>query len=99
MELLSTIVIYLGAVFILFGAIGILRFRCFPLRLLIVAKIDTVGAITVVIGVALRHGLSFFTLRAVLLLVILLIINPMVGYIIARTAHASGHQMEEKRPE
>ncbi|MCL2843623.1 MAG: monovalent cation/H(+) antiporter subunit G [Oscillospiraceae bacterium] len=97
MELTSNIIIIIGTVFMLFGAIGILKFRSFSLRVLIISKIDTVGAVTVVIGVALRHGISFFTLRVLLLLGILLVVNPMVTHIITRTAHVSGYNLEEDR--
>lgn len=97
MELISNGIIIIGTVFMLFGAVGILKFRTFSLRVLIVSKIDTVGAVTVAIGVALRHGVSFFTLRVLLLLVILMIVNPMLTRIITQTAHASGYNLEEGR--
>jgi len=97
MELISNIIIIIGTVFMLFGVIGILKFRSFSLRVLIISKIDTVGAVTVAIGVALRHGFSFFTLRVLLLLAMLLVISPMVTYIVTRTAFMSGHQLEDNR--
>jgi len=92
MELLGNILIGLGAVFMLFGIVGIFKYKCFYLRILIAAKIDTVGALTVILGVVIRHGFSFFSARTLLLLVFMLIVNPMVTYFIVHFAHASGHE-------
>jgi len=94
MVIVGEIIIIIGAIFMLFGVIGIFRFRSFYPRILVVAKIDTVGALTVAIGVIVRQGLSFFSFRTVLLLVLLLIINPMVTYVIGRSAYLSGYREE-----
>ena len=95
MERIGEIIIIIGTIFMLFGVIGIFRFRSFYPRILIVAKIDTVGALTVVIGVMLMQGLSFFSFRVLLLLALLFIINPMVTYVIGRSAYLSGYREDE----
>ncbi|MCL2864861.1 MAG: monovalent cation/H(+) antiporter subunit G [Lachnospiraceae bacterium] len=94
MEILGNIIIILGIIFMLFGVIGIFRYQNFFVRILIASKIDTVGALTVVIGLAVKHGFSFFSLRVVLLLVLMFIINPMVTHIIARSAYESGQNID-----
>jgi len=94
LELIGTIVIILGIGMMLFGVIGIFRFKNFYYRLLVSPKIDTVGAMTVIIGVVIKHGFSFFSLRALLLLGFMLIINPMVTYLLAHSAYLSGHKLE-----
>ena len=96
MELAGEIIIAIGAVFMLFGVIGIFKYRQFYPRVLIVSKIDTVGAVTIIIGVAIKHGLSFFSLRVLLLLAIMLIVNPMVTHVLASSAYKSGFQLEDK---
>ena len=95
MTQVGEIIIIIGTIFMLFGVIGIFRFRRFFPRLLVVAKIDTVGALTVVIGVMLKQGLNFFSLRVLLLLMLLLIVNPMVTYIIGRSAYLSGYREDD----
>ena len=96
MELLGTVVMAFGVILMLVGVIGIFKFRGFYYRILVAPKIDAVGLFTVVIGVVIRHGLSFFSLRALLLLGLMLIVNPMVSYIIAHSAYKSGHRPEDK---
>ena len=94
MRIAGEILIGLGLLFMLFGVVGLFRFRRFYPRILIAAKIDTVGLITIFLGVMVRHGLSSFTLRVLLLLGLILITNPMTTYIIARFANLSGYKPE-----
>ena len=81
----------------LFGFIGIFKYPSFYPRILIASKIDTVGTITVILGVAVRHGFSFFAFRALLLLGLILIVGPMVTHIIARFAYLSGYTLESDK--
>jgi len=60
----------------------------------VTAKIDTVGAITLFIGVAVRNGFSFFSLKVLLLMVVLMVINPLASHMIARSAYLSGYKTE-----
>jgi len=92
MWIVGEILIVLGLIFMSFGIIGLFKFPSFYPRILVSSKIDTVGTITILIGVALRHGFSFFTLRVLLILGLLLIVNPMVTHIVARFAHLSGYR-------
>jgi len=96
MALVGEIIIVIGLIFMSLGVIGIFKFRNFYPRLLVTCKIDTVGTITVLIGVMVKHGFSFFSLRILLLLGLILIVSPMVTYIIARFAYMSGHKLEGK---
>ena len=91
MRLVGDAIIALGIIFIMFGVVGFVRCRHFYTRMLITAKIDTVGAITIIIGTAVKHGLSFFSLKALLLMLIMIIINPLASHTIVRAAHNSGY--------
>ena len=95
MELVGNIVIYIGLAFIFIGVIGIYRYKNFYTRLLLTTKIDTVGAITIIIGVAIRHGLSFFSLKTLLLVIIMVILDPLASHMVARSAHLSGYKTDE----
>jgi len=88
----------LGAVFMMFGVIGIFRKnKSFYYRLLVACKIDTVGIITLAIGLALRHGISFFTGKLLLIVIIMMVLNPLIAHIMARCAHTSGYSFDEDR--
>ena len=97
MELVGEILVVIGAVFMLFGVIGIFKYRHFYPRILIVSKIDTAGALTILIGVAIMHGFSFFTLRILILLAIMLVVNPMVTQVLASSAYLSGYQLQDTK--
>ena len=94
MKIAGDIIIVLGMVFILFGIIGLIKFRNFYTRILVTAKIDTVGVITILIGLAVKHSISFFSLKVLLLMGIMMVINPLAAHIIARSAYLSGYKAQ-----
>ena len=83
----------------LFGVVGIFRFDNFYLRLLVSSKVDTVGALTLIIGLIIRHGISYFSGKLLLIIGIMLILNPLVAHMIARSAYLSGYKLEGKQAE
>ena len=89
MTVAGNILIIAGIVFMLLGIIGIFRLSTFYARILIAAKIDTVGSFTFIVGVAVKHGFGFFSLKLLLLAVLLLFINPLVTHMIARAVYQS----------
>jgi len=99
MEILSFIVMGIGMVFMLIGMIGLFKpKKDFYFRILISCKIDTVGMLTFLIGLGIRHGFSFFTGKLFLIALILLFLNPMVAHIVSRAAYRSGCYMREDTP-
>ena len=81
----------IGVAFMLFGVLGIFQPRKdFYYRILVACKIDTVGFLTVIIGLALRQGISFFTGKLFLIALIMMVLNPLVAHIMVRSAHNSG---------
>ena len=95
LSVLSYMFMAAGVLFMLFGATGLLQFKTFYLRILVASKIDTVGVLTLIIGIALRHGVSFFTGKLLLIVIIMLILNPLVAHILARSAYLSGQTADE----
>ena len=92
MYILSYIVMGLGLVFMLIGIIGIFQpGNDFYYRILVACKIDTVGFLTVAIGVAIRHGFTFFTGKLFIIVIIMMVLNPFVAHIVARSAYKSGY--------
>ena len=93
--IVSNIFIIAGLVFMSFGVIGLLIGKDFYSRLLVSSKIDIVGSLTLLTGVGIRHGISFFTGKIVLLIVILLILNPLSAHVLARNAYLSDQTSTE----
>ena len=98
-EIIGNIIIGIGLVFVLFGIIGLIKFKDFYRRILVNAKIDTMGVITIIIGVGVRHGFSFFTLKAGLMIILILFTNPIISHMIARSAYVSGQEPKNKQGE
>ena len=74
------------------GVIGIFQTnKDFYYRILVACKIDTVGFMTLVIGLAIRHGFSFFTGKLFLIVIIIMVLNPLVAHIVSRSAYKSGY--------
>jgi len=92
MRVAGDIIIFVGMVFILFGVFGIIKYKNFYTRILVTAKIDTVGAFTIIVGTAVKHGFGAFSLKALLLMGIMIVINPLASHMIARSAHLSGYR-------
>lgn len=94
-EIIGNILIGAGICFIAFGVFGIFRGKNFYSRILIASKVDTVGLITVLSGVAVKSGLSFFSLKTALIILIVIITNPLITHSIARSAYYSGYKAEK----
>ena len=88
-EIIGNIVLAAGLLFMFFGVVGLFRFDNFYARILITGKIDTVGTLTVLFGLMIKHGISFFSLKLLLLAVLALLLNPLVSHVVARSAYLS----------
>ena len=95
-EIIGVIIIFAGLVFMFFGVIGIYKFKTFYTRLLATSKTDTVGAITIIIGVSIINGFSFFTAKVILIALIMLIFNPLIAHTMARSAYLSDKDNNEE---
>lgn len=85
-EIIGNALILIGVLFAFIGILGVFRFKDFYSKLLASSKIDTMAMMTVLIGVMFRSGLSFFTLKALLILFIVIIVNPILASRIALSA-------------
>lgn len=96
MILLFQGIILLGIFFILIGIYGLFRFQNFFARILITSKVEILGGMTIMLGIALLSGFSFFTGKVILIMFLLLITNPLATHSIARSAY-KGIKNKEKR--
>ena len=95
LDIVGLVVMAAGMVFMFIGILGIFRFKCFYARILVVSKVDTVGAIVFLLGLAIRHGFSFFSGKLLLIVITILILSPLVGHMVARSAYISGHKLSD----
>lgn len=92
-NIIADLVISTGIIFVGIGVIGTYRFKNFYSRALMAANVDTVGYITLMIGVIIKQGFSFFSLKVFFILIITLIVNPLVSHAIVRSAYISGYKI------
>ena len=85
-EILSWILLLGGAVFLLIGAIGVLRFPDFYTRLHAVSVCDTLGAGLVLIGLMLQGGLSLVTVKLLLIFYFMMFSGPTAVHALAQAA-------------
>lgn len=93
-DIIGFIFITLGIIFMIFGCIGLIRFRDFYSRILVTSLIDTCGFITMMVGIMIYSGLNFFTLKVGLILLTVLLLNPVSTHFITKSAHYSGYHVK-----
>ncbi|MBN2794795.1 MAG: monovalent cation/H(+) antiporter subunit G [Clostridia bacterium] len=93
--MMTVLLISMGLIFMAVGLYGTYKYKNFYTRILISAKIDIIGDITILIGLMFKHGISFFTMKLILIFFIILIINPLTTHIIVRSAYQSGYKVRK----
>ena len=91
------IIIGIGMIFVLFGYIGMYRFKDFYTRILISSKADTVGLLTILAGVIIMEGFSFFSLKVMIILIFSVLLTPITTHAIARSAYLSGYKVRKEK--
>ena len=86
MNALAVVLILSGAVFLLLGAVGVLRFPDFYTRMHAAGKCDTLGSLLVVTGLALYSGLSLSAAKIIFIAVFIFLTSPTATHAIARAA-------------
>ena len=95
LEVVGLIIMFLGLGLMAIGIFGIFRFKTFYARMLVVSKVDTVGVIVFLMGLAIRNGFSFFSGKILLTIVCILILSPLVSHMVARSAYISGVELSD----
>ena len=84
--MLSTLLIGLGYIFCLIGALGLLRMPNFITRTHAASLIDSLGAILILSGLILEAGLSLITIKLLFILAFLLLTGPTAIHALVNTA-------------
>ena len=86
LDILSWILLLAGAVFLLIGAIGVLRFPDFYSRLHAVSVSDTMGTGLVLVGLMLQGGFSMVTVKLLLMFYFMIFTGPTAVHALAEAA-------------
>ena len=86
MDVACIIVLSLGVLFLLLGAIGIVRFPDCYTRMHAAGKCDTLGALLVISGLAVHHGVSLESAKILFIAVFIFLTSPTATHAIARAA-------------
>jgi multicomponent Na+:H+ antiporter subunit G len=86
MNVACIVLLSLGVLFLLLGAIGILRFPDCYTRMHAAGKCDTLGSLLIVSGLAFYHGVSLDSAKIVFIAVFIFLTSPTATHAIARSA-------------
>ena len=86
LELLSHVLIGLGALSLLIGSIGVNRLPDFYTRSHASGKPDTLGLILTMTGLSVHEGLDLITARLLLIVVLVAIAHPAATHSLGRAA-------------
>ncbi len=86
MNIVVIILITLGILLLLLGAIGLLRFPDFYARMHAAGKADTLGTLLLVSGLAFYNGFSITSAKIIFIAVFIFLTSPTATHAIARAA-------------
>ena len=89
-EIVATVFIALGAIVMLAGAAGVLRFPDFFTRLHAAGKGDTLGQGLILLGLLIPVGLSLISFKIALIILFIFIFNPTATHALARAGWVTG---------
>ncbi len=89
-DALGWILILAGSVFLVTGAIGLIRFPDFWSRLHALSVLDSAGVLLLLAGMCIQGGWSLITVKLVIIGLFLLITGPTATHALANAALVSG---------
>lgn len=95
-EIISAVVIIVGVLFVVIGAVGLLRLPDFYIRISAITKAATVGVACIMIGVAFYFNEISMAFKAFAVILFLLITSPIAAHIIGKAAYNSGVPLWKK---
>ncbi|MDQ8180535.1 monovalent cation/H(+) antiporter subunit G [Pelagicoccus sp. SDUM812005] len=89
-DIIGSVLVFVGLLGMLIGSIGLVRLPDFFARTHAASKVDTVGVIVAVVGIAIISGLTLDALKVLLIGFFLLLTNPVAAHALGRAAWKSG---------
>jgi len=90
MRFIAYLFLGMGIFFAVFGNIGILRFPDIYTRLQASSKCGITSVVSIFIGLMILEGLSFITVRILVITIFFLITSPVSFHAIGRSAYEEG---------
>ena len=94
-EMLARVIIGIGLLFDLFGAIGLVRLPDVYNRVQAATKCVTLGTCLILFGVFVHAGISALGVKALLCALFVILTSPVGAHAIARGAHIAGVRLWE----
>lgn len=95
-ELIGRALIVLGLLFVATGVYSILAYKEFYSRVVITAKVDTVGFITLMLGIMVLEGFTFTSAKVLIIVIFEMLTSPVSTHAIAHSAYAAGYRVERE---
>jgi multicomponent Na+:H+ antiporter subunit G len=89
-EFLAMVLLALGGIFCVIGAVGLLRMPDFYTRMHAASVIETLGAGLVIAGLMLLAGLTLATAKLAILGLLIFFASPTATHALAKAAHERG---------
>ena len=96
MNWLAIFLIVVGLFFLVVGSIGMLRLPDVFSRAHALSLTDSLGAVFVLLGLAVDVGFSFNFLRILVVLFLIYLLNPVIAHATIRAAYRSGLRPTKK---
>ena len=97
MDIISIVFMSAGLFFLIVAAIGVVRLPDVFSRSHAVSLTDSLGAFLMLIGIAFHEGLDKNTLKILVVLTLLYILNPVITHATVRAALRSGLKPWKKK--
>jgi multicomponent Na+:H+ antiporter subunit G len=97
-DLLSWVLLSVGAIFILIGGIGVVRLPEFYTRMHAASLTDSIGTILILVGIMLQAGVSLAAFKLMAILAFMLLTGPTATYALANAALMSGFKPDDAMP-
>ncbi len=89
-DIISTIFMAAGALVMILGTIGLLKFPDFYTRIHATGKCDTLGQILIIVGCMIYEGFTFITIKLPMVALFYLFAGPCSTHALMKAAYVTG---------
>jgi multicomponent Na+:H+ antiporter subunit G len=89
-DVLAVILVVLGIFLFASGTLGLIRLPDFYCRMHATGKCDTLGALLILLGMAVYNGFNLVSLKMIFIAVFIFVANPTATHAIGRAALVNG---------
>lgn len=89
-DIISTLIMAAGALVMILGTVGLLKFPDFYTRLHATGKCDTLGQILIIVGCMIYEGFTFITIKLLLVTLFYLFAGPASTHALMKAAYVTG---------